>query len=59
MNEQEPYKYYVEKALKRLEELSLKTVGAVPWLRDPTWYQMVWFNHRMRGSKKSWEVWNQ
>jgi hypothetical protein len=45
--------------LKRLLELSLKTLGAVPWLDDPTDEQKEWFVRRMRGSKKSWEVWNQ
>jgi len=45
--------------LKRLLELSLKTLGAIPWLDEPTDEQKEWFVRRMHGSKKSWEVWDQ
>jgi hypothetical protein len=45
--------------LKRLLELSLKTVGAVPWLDEPSYEQKAWLIHRMRGSRRTWEVWNQ
>jgi len=48
-----------EQALKHLEQLSLKTVGAVPWLCELDYFQKAWFIRRMKGSKKSWEVWNQ
>jgi hypothetical protein len=44
---------------KRIFELSLKTVGAVPWLDEPSYEQKAWLIHRMRGSRRSWEVWNQ
>jgi hypothetical protein len=45
--------------LKRLLELSLKTVGAVPWLDEPSYEQKAWLIHRMRSSRRTWEVWNQ
>jgi hypothetical protein len=44
---------------KRLLELSLKTVGAVPWLHNPSRKQKEWFIRRMKGSARSWEVWDQ
>jgi hypothetical protein len=44
---------------RRLHELSLETVGAVPWIDEPTDGQKLWFIHRMKGSRRSWEVWNQ
>lgn len=36
---------------KRIFELSLKTVGAVPWLEEPTEDQKQWVNRRMRRIK--------
>ena len=44
---------------KRLYELSLKTIGVVPWLDDPTNEQKEWFIQRMKGSRRSWEIWDQ
>jgi hypothetical protein len=44
---------------KRLLELSLKSLGQIPWLEEPPDEQKEWFIHRMRGSKRTWEVWNQ
>ncbi|MGB5091633.1 MAG: hypothetical protein WBN72_11880 [Nitrososphaeraceae archaeon] len=42
---------------KRLYELSLKTVGAVPWLDEPTQEQQQWINRRMRGPARRWLRW--
>ena len=42
---------------KRLYELSLKTIGAVPWLDEPTDDQKQWFIHRMKGSRRNWKRW--
>jgi hypothetical protein len=36
---------------KRLYELSLKTIGVVPWLDDPNEEQLAWINRKMRGMK--------
>jgi hypothetical protein len=44
---------------KRLYEISLKTIGAVPWLDEPSEEQKAWIKRRMHGSARSWEVWNQ
>jgi hypothetical protein len=45
--------------LKKLLELSLKSLGQIPWLDEPSDEQKEWFIHRMRGSRRTWEVWNQ
>jgi len=45
--------------LKRLEQLSLKSLGEIPWLEEPSDEQKESFIHRMRCSKRTWEVWNQ
>ena len=42
---------------QRLYELSLKTVGAVPWLDEPTQEQQQWINRTMRGPTRSWLRW--
>ena len=41
---------------KKLYEISLKTIGTVPWLDEPTDDQKQWFIHRMKGPI-SWERW--
>ena len=48
-----------EQALKHLEQLSLKTVGAIPWLRELDYFQKAWFVRRMRGPARSWKRWNE
>lgn len=42
--------------LKRLEELSQKSLGEIPQLKKPTKEQNKWINRRMRASAKSWEA---
>lgn len=48
-----------ERHLKRLKELSEKSLGEVPQLDKPTNEQKEWMKRRMRGSARSWEVYNQ
>jgi hypothetical protein len=55
LTDQEIKEYY----LKRLLELSLKSLGQIPWLDKPTDEQKEWFIYRMRGSRRTWEVWKQ
>jgi hypothetical protein len=41
---------------KKLYELSLKSLGEIPQLDEPTEEQNEWVNRRMRASAKSWEA---
>jgi hypothetical protein len=72
VNDQDTNKLVREKALKRLEELSLKfqkelvfgVDGNVyrngkPIAVEPNYFQKAWFVRRMRGPAKSWKRWNQ
>ena len=44
--------------LKRLYDLSLKTLGDIPQLEELTEEQEEWFERRMKGTKRSWETWD-
>lgn len=44
--------------LKRLYKLSLKILGDIPQLDELTEEQEEWFERRMKGSKRSWEIWD-
>jgi hypothetical protein len=46
------------KALKRLEELSLKSLGEIPELEEPNQEQKDLINRKMRASEGSWEAYN-
>jgi hypothetical protein len=39
---------------KRLYELSLKTLGAVPWLDEPNEEQKAWVIRRMKSPAYTW-----
>jgi hypothetical protein len=65
-------KLSVEKAIKRLEELSkleqakldFKVDGSIwkdgkPVAEEPDYFQKAWFNRRMKGPAKSWKRWNE
>jgi len=54
MTEEETKEYHV----KKLYELSIKSLGEIPQLGDPTDEQLQWVNRRMRASAKSWEAYN-
>jgi hypothetical protein len=55
MTEEQTKEYH----LKKLSELSLKSLGEIPRLEELTEEQRQWIEGRMRGSAKSWEVWDQ
>jgi hypothetical protein len=44
--------------LKRLYELSLKSLGEIPLLDELSFEQEEWFKKKMKGSAKSWETWD-
>lgn len=44
---------------KKLYELSIKSLGEIPQLEEPDYFQKPWVVRRMRGPAKSWEVWKQ
>ena len=50
------YKEQTNNFFERLADLAPKTVGVVPWLREPTYEQKEFFNHKMRGSARTWET---
>ena len=37
-----------EKFLKRLYELSLKSIGEIPQVEEPDYYQKAWFVRKMK-----------
>ena len=41
---------------KRLEQLSLKSIGEIPHLEEPNEEQKQWLNRRMKDSPTSWET---
>lgn len=41
---------------KRLEQLSLKSIGEIPQLDKLTEEQKLWVNRRMKDSPTSWET---
>jgi hypothetical protein len=45
-----------EEFLKRLQELSEKSLGEIPQLDDPTEEQKRWVLRRLKGSANSWEA---
>lgn len=47
-----------ERHLKRLSELSEKSLGEIPQLDNPTKEQNDWYERKMHGSARNWEVWN-
>ena len=44
---------------KRLDQLSLKSIGEIPQLDNLTEEQKQWVNRRMKDSPTSWETWDQ
>jgi len=48
-----------EYCLKRIEQLSINSLGEIPWLDEPTDEQKEWFIHKIEGSGRIWEVWDQ
>lgn len=44
-------KLIAEKFLKRLYELSIKSIGKIPQLEEPNQEQKDWIKRRMRGMK--------
>jgi hypothetical protein len=44
--------------LKRLLKLSVKSLGEIPQLDEPTEEQLEYVNRRMRASTRSWEAYN-
>jgi hypothetical protein len=46
------------KALKRLEQLSLKSLREPPQLEEPNQEQKHFVNRKMRASEGSWEAYN-
>ena len=44
--------------LKRLKELSEKSLGEIPQLDELTEEQKQWVNRRMKDSATSWEIWD-
>ena len=49
VNSEDTNKSIREKSLKRLYELSLKTIGEIPQLDEPTKEQQKWVDRMMRG----------
>jgi len=45
--------------LMKLYELSLKSIGEIPQLDDPTEEQKEWIDRRMKGAVRSCETWDQ
>jgi len=45
--------------LKKLVELSSKTVGKKPQLEEPTYEQKKWALRRLRHSSKRWRRWSE
>jgi len=39
---------------KKLYELSLKSIGGVPQLDEPTYEQSRWVEHKMKAPASSW-----
>ena len=44
---------------KKLYELSLKSIGEIPQLDEPTDEQKEWVLIKLKASAKSWEAFNQ
>jgi hypothetical protein len=42
--------------LKKLYELSLKSLGEIPQLNEPTEEQTEWAKRKLRGSVRNWEA---
>jgi hypothetical protein len=50
MTKEETKQYH----LKKLNDLSLKSIGEIPQLEEPTYEQKVWLLHRLKQSEESW-----
>jgi len=44
--------------LKNLYQLSIKSLGEIPQLDEPTDEQKEWINRRIHDSARSWEAYN-
>jgi hypothetical protein len=53
MTDQETKEYH----LKKLYELSLKSLGEIPQLEVPTVEQLQWIENRMKGPEWTWQRW--
>ena len=53
MTEEETKEYY----LKKLYELSLKSLGRIPQLDKPSYEQKQWIKRRMSGPSWTWKRW--
>jgi hypothetical protein len=53
MSDQETKEYH----LKKLERLSVKALGEIPQLDEPTYEQKKWVLGRLRQSSKHWRRW--
>lgn len=51
VNNEDTNKFWV-----RLEELAPKTIGVVPWLEEPDYWQKEWFVHKMQSSARCWDT---
>ena len=43
--------------LKRLEDLSLRSIGEKPQLEEPTYEQKIWVLRRLKQSEEYWSRW--
>jgi len=48
VNDEDTNKFNREKALKRLYELSLKSIGEIPQLEEPNEEQLSWSKNTMK-----------
>lgn len=55
MSHEETKEYH----LKKLEKLSVKSLGEIPQVQEPNEEKKQWVIRRMKGSSKSWETWDQ
>jgi hypothetical protein len=44
--------------LRRLYDLSLKSIGEIPQLDEPTDEQKEWVIRKMKAPQRAWEVWD-
>lgn len=44
--------------LRRLYDLSLKSIGEIPQLDEPTDEQKEWVIRKMKARQRAWEVWD-
>jgi len=53
MSDKETKEYH----LKKLYDLSIKSIGEIPHLEEPNVEQKQWILRKMHGSTRSWERW--